>query len=223
MTRSSRHRGRSGRFRHVPVRHGINWRRALLLVPVLLGLLVVSLVEHGDLAYGKVGPAAIVAALKDPLSLFAERSPGVRGAGTLLSTKGPHERVLSTVRDREPFYDIPSAVEGPAAPVLSALPQDGILPADQLLGSFPWPPPYYGGPWPGGPGTGPLPPPPVTPPVTPPPVTPPPVTPPPVTPPVTTGVPEPATWLMMIFGLFAVMAMGCRRVNALPGSLTKSV
>lgn len=216
MTRSSHHRGRSGRFHHVPIRHRINWKRALLLVPVLLGLLIVSLVEHGDIAYGKIGPAAIVAALKDPLSLFAERSPGERGAGTLLSTKGPHERVLSTVRDREPFYDIPSAVEGPAAPVLSALPQDGILPADRLLDSFPWAPPYYG-PWPGGPGTGPLPPPPVTPPVTPPPVTPP-----PVTPPVTTGVPEPATWLMMIFGLFAVMAMGFRRANAQPGSHIKS-
>ncbi|MBN9556135.1 MAG: PEP-CTERM sorting domain-containing protein [Alphaproteobacteria bacterium] len=43
-----------------------------------------------------------------------------------------------------------------------------------------------------------------------------------MTPPVTTGVPEPATWLMMIFGLFAVMAMGCRRVNAQPGSHIKS-
>ena len=70
------------------------WKRTLLLVPLLAGLFFVAVAGSGDPAIGKATKAAaILAALNDPLSLFAERSPGGRGAGALLSTK-PDKRLL---------------------------------------------------------------------------------------------------------------------------------
>lgn len=173
----------------------VKWKRAFLLAPLLASLLFVSLVERADVAFGKTGRAMVVAALKDPLSLFADRSPGERGTGPLQMTKsGPHERVLSTVRDREPpADDLADAADIPAtdpAAILDTFPTDGVLPADRVFGAIPWPVsfPYPGLDWPDtfpGPGT-------------------PPPTVPPTEPPVVSPVPEPATWLLMLAGLLIV-------------------
>jgi PEP-CTERM motif len=85
------------------------WKRTLLLVPFLVGLFYVAAVERGHPANGKPssggGGGNQLVPLADPSSLFAERSPGERGAGALLSTKpafGPHERVLASERERDP-------------------------------------------------------------------------------------------------------------------------
>src|SRR5262249_37534499 len=98
------------------------WARTLLLVPLLIGLFFVSIAELGHPAAGKARRSGIIAALADPLSLFAARSPGERGEGALLSTKpgGPAERVLSEVRDRDPA----AAGDPPADPLAPVTPDD---------------------------------------------------------------------------------------------------
>jgi len=171
----------------------VNWKRAFLLAPLLASLLFISLVERGDVAFGETARAMIVAALQDPLSLFAERSPGERGTGPLKMTKtGPHERVLSTVRDRAPPADdlADAAIPATDAAIFDTFPTDGIIPADRAFGAIPWPVsfPYPGLDWPDtfpGPGTQPP-------------------TVPPTVPPVVSPVPEPATWLLMLAGLLSV-------------------
>lgn len=83
-------------------------KHALLLAPLSAGLVFAAVVELGEFAAGKPVMAALASVFKDPLRLFAERSPGVRGDGVLLSIKPermaaiPHERVLSGVRERDP-------------------------------------------------------------------------------------------------------------------------
>ena len=98
------------RFYYVPNRASAKWKRALVLAPVLVGLFFVAVMDPGSRAISKALRIRIADALKDPLSLFGERSPGGRHPGALLSTKSnfaPHERVLSTIRDREPAPDQP--------------------------------------------------------------------------------------------------------------------
>jgi hypothetical protein len=85
----------------VPVTLSMGWKRGLLVALVLAGLFFLAEVGSGNSAISRLGIAAMVAALKDPLAVFNERSPGKR-SGALLSIKkgAPHERVLSTVRER---------------------------------------------------------------------------------------------------------------------------
>jgi hypothetical protein len=203
-------------------------KRALMLAPLLLALTFAALTDPSSQAISKAIRKKITAALKDPLALFAQRSPGGRShASHLIKIKGPHERVLSTVRERpaspaaeNPLLDTPPAILDipPAAvappgpiPVIDNLPE---LPPAINPPSFPpsFPPFFPGGIVPGGPPGGPStpppsgPPPPVTPPITPPGSPPenPPLSP-PSTPP-TTIIPEPATWTMMGAGLAAAVS-----------------
>jgi hypothetical protein len=70
---------------------------------LLVLLFFAMLAEFGAPLLSQASKRAIIAVLADPLSLLSERSPGLRGAGPLHSTKGkPHQRVLSGVRDRQP-------------------------------------------------------------------------------------------------------------------------
>lgn len=100
-----------------------NLLKALWAVPLVL-------VPAGSLASGAdAGGRAIAAAIADPMSIFAARSPGKRAAGALTQTKSrasagpagarPTERVLAGVRSR------PAAA--PAIPALVG-PIDGIVP-----------------------------------------------------------------------------------------------
>jgi hypothetical protein len=204
-----------------PVERRRRWTRTLLLVPVLTALFFISVAELGHTAAGKAGRTGIIAALADPLALFAARSPGERGAGALLSTKpgGPAERVLSEVRDRDPAAgDPPADPVGPITPddvaaLGNGLPSDGALPggaggpgdggAPGGGSPFfaPFTPPSFGGaprdpdaggPPPGGPGI--IPPPPLG---------------------GVSTVPEPATWAMLILGFFGAGAAlrRARRIN----------
>ncbi|HTO40097.1 MAG TPA: PEP-CTERM sorting domain-containing protein [Rhizomicrobium sp.] len=164
------------------------------MAPFLASLLFGTLVDRVAPAFAETSKAVIIAALTDPLSLFAARSPGERGAGALFSTKGPHERVLSAVREREAPAAAAPAAAIPAADSVGPLGDplgDGVLSPDRAFGALPWPGffPYPGFDWPGMiPGTD-------TPPV------------PPGTnpePPDTSPVPESSTWLMLLAGLFAI-------------------
>ena len=201
----------------VSTRRRTRLTRTLLLVPALVLLFFMSVVEHGHPAVGKAGKTGLLAALADPLSLFAARSPGARGGGALLSTKGgPSERVLSTIRDRDPPPDPPGA-DNPGLPVtpedVAALapPAEGAAPGDgggsgdpgpggPSFGSFaPFSAPGGGGGFfPGG-GA--------------PTFVPPPGSPPPGGGGGVSAVPEPATWAMMIIGFFSVGAMVRRRAR----------
>jgi hypothetical protein len=209
----------------VPANGSRIWKRTLLLASVLAGVVFVGVVKYCDPAFSKVAMAEIVAALQDPLTLFAERSPGGRGARALISIKpikGPHERVLSTVRERP--HVIPPGLDSPvfaAAPEAVASipmvpPQYDTQPIDRIFG----PPPFAFFPGiisssliPGAPPSTPILPPtgPDVPPIIvgpPPPGTPVPPSVPETPPPVTIVLPEPATWAMTIFGLFGI---GLRR------------
>ena len=131
-------------------KRGKRWKRAALLTPVLVGLSFVAVVEGGYPAAGQGGTAkgGLFAALADPLSLFAARSPGGRGAGPLLSTKPPpHERVLSEVRDRDPDPGIAPGID----PVFGLVP-DGIVPGGGDPGGDPGGAPPVDGGFPGGGG-----------------------------------------------------------------------
>jgi hypothetical protein len=218
----------------------MRWKRSLLLVLALAGLFFIALAEDGGPASSKAITSEIIALLNDPLNLLDERSPGGRGSRVLLSIKGPHERVLSTVRERE--SPIPPVVDNPAFATPEAVasipmipPEYETPPSDQLIGSPSFPsfnpttPLDYpniaagGAPTPnvpvapavssGGAPTSQAPAPPAGPADgTPAPSArvPPPAL--PGTPPTPgiTVVPEPATWTMMILGLFAIGA-GVRR------------
>ena len=136
-------------------KRGRRWKRALLLAPVLAGLFAVAVVEAGHPANGKAGgtKGGLFAALADPLSLFAERSPGGRGAGPLLSTKpglAPEERVLSEVRERDPGPGIAPGID----PVFGVAP-DGLAPGGDPPAGDPGGGPGGGDPFGGG-GPGPF-------------------------------------------------------------------
>jgi hypothetical protein len=168
-----------------------------------------------------MGGGVIAAALADPLSVFAARSPGARAPGALTQTKPsrskgaerpvklaevfPSERVLSNVRTRQPDVpaDLPDAlfvgpVAGPAGGVVPGI--DAITPIVPTgNGGIPIFAPGGVGPIVpgGGGGGGEIPTTPTT--------------------PVTPSVPEPTTWLMMIAGFFAVgSALRSRRFSGRP-------
>ncbi len=102
----------------------LRWKRAIVLVPALSGLFLLSA--------GEESRGAIADVLRDPLSVLAQRSPGIRGAGAMFQTKpdrvnslaqrphsGPTERVLSNIRKR-PLISPAEDVAG----LLAALPMD---------------------------------------------------------------------------------------------------
>ena len=200
-----RHKEEASEGDLAPVEQRGRWKRAFLLAPLLIGLLVVSVVEAGHPATGKARKAGIIAALMDPLAFIAERSPGERGGGVLLSTKpglGPSERVLSEVRDRDPPVDNGFA---PTPEDIAAIP-NGLPGSENALGAGPpgdpgavspfFAPFTPGGSDPSNPGLVGSPPPGI---------------------PLPGGgaVPEPATWAMMILGFFAVgWAVRRRRLRA---------
>lgn len=224
----------------LPVTLSMGWKRGLLVALVLAGLFFLAEVGSGNSAISRLGIAAMVAALKDPLAVFNERSPGKR-SGALLSIKkgAPHERVLSTVRERPSPPGTPVGIPpGADNPVFAATPAaliPGIPPAvpgDRVFG-----PPTFAPFFPGAVGIRPgeqvppliipitqpgleIPPdsipPGTTPGIVPPgetspeqPSIPPGITP-PSEPPEIIVLPEPGTWGMMILGLF-VIGMATRR------------
>lgn len=206
------------------------------LVLGFVGLFFVAAVQQGDPAISQVSKTTLIAVLKDPLSLFAERSPGGRAEGALIPVK---ERVLSTVRERDPAGTLPGVEDPVVAGVPEGAAPAGPAPEERVLsgereglpgggapggvggpGGFA---PFGGGPGmlapenfatappdtggPGDPGDpGLVPGGPGNPGI-------------PGVPPGLPGggapVPEPATWAMMILGFFAIGA-ALRRRNALP-------
>ena len=196
------------------------WRHRLLLLALgIVSLFFVAAGEYGRSSALGANRASIiaklkgemVAALQDPLSLLARRSPGGRGPGALHLTKSgalPHERVLSQVRQRAPApvllpvadvsifaENAPDIVPPPIAAPPVILPEAApVAPADtSLMPMFVTPLGFPGIPGggtdiPGGPGT-------------------PPGGPPAGTPIPTITVSEPATWPLMILGLVALFMM----------------
>jgi hypothetical protein len=193
--------------------------RKLALTVVALLLATGAAVGIDELLYRGAHAAAVAAALadavRDPGSIFADRSPGERGDGLLLQTKpdrvalapgllpvGPEERVLADVRERPPETEL--ALAGPAFALEQPPgPEIGPPPSFPPSTSFPTPPAGIG------PGAPPLLSGPITPPnseSTPPGGGPPGGGPPgtPTLPP--TPVPEPAVWMLMILAIFGVGA-----------------
>lgn len=95
---------------------------AILSAPVLAVLIALPISESSL--------AGVADALRDPASIFGQRSPGGRGPGAMFQTKpdraasaareeppGPSERVLSNVRERVP----PAASAGPGASAPSGI------------------------------------------------------------------------------------------------------
>lgn len=210
----------------------------------MLSASALALVGLTVLSANQQGSSAIAAALKDPLSLLAQRSPGGRAPGALTQTKPvaaaladapgsavpvlPSERVLSNVRSRPPIVpgfaapgaDLLGLGDAPVAPG-ELLPLGGGIPVASGLG-FAALPPIIGG---GGAGGGSIAPPgggggnpsPGDSGVVPPDSGGPSV------PPVS-GVPEPATWLTMIMGFLAIggamrkrLAAGSAATRSAPG------
>jgi hypothetical protein len=223
IKRSFRRGKEPARFHGAPARPGMRWKRTGSLALALVGLFFVAVAEHNSPAISKIIKRKIFAALKDPLNLLGERSPGERGPRVLLSIKGPHERVLSTVRERgtplpPAVLDSPDTTAAPevfaSIPVIP--PEYDIPPQDQSgspssFGSapfapfFPGAPPNSSGITPSAPG--------VPPGDTPPPGSPPPPSTTSDIPPVTITLPEPATWAMMILGLFAIGVAARRQMR----------
>lgn len=242
----------------------MRWQRLLLPAIALFSLFFVAAAEYGRLdiaGANKRGFVAaikgtIVAALKDPLSLLAKRSPGSRNPGALHLTKsgaGPHERVLSEVRERSPVPDLTPEVDNPtftdnAAGIASSPGTPPVDFADNQVGGSPiqtafnsplgfpgiltGPAGFPGGAGtppgessspntPGNPGTSDIPAGGPSSPINtqsgnpgapgqPPGV---PNGPPGNVPPPATAIPEPATWVLMIFGLLAVL-VAMRRIKS---------
>jgi hypothetical protein len=154
--------------------------------------------------------------------MFGSRSPGERAAGVLANLKqrrhAPlHQRALPKIR--RPANPLGAIVSAPPAPPVVPAPSTPLF---NVVNAAPTPPvPVAAVAPPGAPpvifpgfippgGGGVIIPPPQTPPDTPP-VTPPVI--PPVIPPTTPGIPEPATWAMMLIG-FAMIGGGVRRRRA---------
>src|SRR5690606_36807748 len=79
----------------------------------MLGAALLALIGGGGALVGSGGTAAVAEVLENPLSLFAERSPGSRQEGALLATKRaePVEMVLSQERARPPLEPEDAAPE----------------------------------------------------------------------------------------------------------------
>ena len=108
-------------------------KQLLALVSGFVALFFVAAVQQGDPASGKVSITTLVAVLKDPLSLFAERSPGGRAEGALLPAKPPRERVLSTIRERDPAGTLPGVDDPVIAGVPEAAGPGGPAPEERVL------------------------------------------------------------------------------------------
>lgn len=190
--------------------------RAFTRLRWVLGAALLAMLGGGGALLGSGGTAAVAEVLQDPLSLFADRSPGSRPDGALYSTKhakskpaSPVELVLAQERTRPPLPSEEAAPDSILAPALDQLvapsPIDLLLPGGAPVDALPGPSggPIFGGgtpgifvpigELPGSPGS---------------PSTPPgcctPGTPSEPTDPVVPAVPEPATWLMLILGFFMV-------------------
>lgn len=98
-----------------------------------VALFFVAAVQQGDPAAGKASITTLVAVLKDPMTLFAERSPGGRAEGALLPTKPPRERVLSTIRERDPAGTLPGVEDPVVAGVPEAGAPGGPAPEERVL------------------------------------------------------------------------------------------
>ncbi|HEX8472005.1 MAG TPA: PEP-CTERM sorting domain-containing protein [Brevundimonas sp.] len=190
-----------------------------------IAVAVLALLGIGAWSGGLLNPRAIAQALKDPLSLFAARSPGERAPGALTQKKPPlssgvqiarvvpRERVLSSGRSRPAG---PVETEAPGTPGMTiAEPVDGDLAGTPLFsdsgivagggggggGGAPFfVPPTSNGPGVGGGGE-------------------PPVGGGPLVPP-TSPVPEPETWLTMMIGLFMIGSVLRRRKIGAAASLS---
>ncbi len=166
---------------------------AFFALSVLAGLVASSLAGLGGFVLGGNGTmSAIAAALKDPLSVLEQRSPGSRREGALFQIKqapvhraAPKERVLSNMRERPEAAPEESA--GPSN-FVDLEPKDSLVPpgVDPSPKPAPEPPifPPSSPPEPPRPGPDPKDPPPPPPP--------------------DSAVPEPATWAMMLVGFFAI-------------------
>jgi hypothetical protein len=174
---------------------------AALLLAIATAIGIDELVWRG--AHAAAVTSALADAIMDPSSIFALRSPGERGSGPLLQTKGervalapgllppgPEERVLANVRERPPETELalaepPFILSQPPGPELGAPPP---IPPSQFF-----PTPLGGGS--------------ITPPLLSGPLTPPNAQ---TTPPggglPPTPVPEPAVWTLMILAIFSVGA-----------------
>ena len=146
-------------------------RRVLWLAPLLLGLTFVAVTDPGGHAFSQAVRKKIIAALKDPLGLLTQRSPGKRSSTRhLTKTKtGPHERVLSTVRERPMPAALPPEAANPlleTPPAVLDIPAGALAPAPPPLpavetgpGAPVFNPPFFtpffptGFPGPGGPST----------------------------------------------------------------------
>lgn len=175
-------------------------------------MLAVGGIGIEQVAMGKgLTPAALAAIAKDPMSLFASRSPGARAEGALMLTKQKHEIAPPSAPGDSAEQKFPPAFpaieENPpietAHPVEAAWetnppPPEGEVPPLASLGliSAPIPetpdgypsdvPPGGGGGGGGGCCTT-----------------------------ITEGVPEPSTWAMLIIGFFSIgHAMRARRRSA---------
>ena len=126
-------------------------RVAIIALGVSGGIALGAMIDHGQEALAGGSLKRIAHAVEDPLSLFAARSPGERGQGSLYSTKNrvagkPHERVLSEVRDRAPppdYGDIfsPAGTASPGAPnnnLIYASAPSGTAPPTGFPHGFPF-------------------------------------------------------------------------------------
>jgi len=144
---------------------GGRWRRALWLLAGLAALILVAAAAFQSSPESHARLGLLIAALKDPMALLSERSPGFR-IGPLIPIKGkggprervlssvrdrpragPHERVLASARDRPPVaaaedtppvvLDMPVVVDIPTGAFFTpAAPTQAFLPPDQLVGSL---------------------------------------------------------------------------------------
>ncbi len=190
--------GRAGALSRSPA-----MARARQISPIVAGLVVALIVT--PFAIGEGGRAALAAAVTDPASLLAQRSPGERAPGAMHSTKPPRvasartsptprERVLPAERVRAPAVPLAEAPEA-GLPIIDAPIE--VAEAVPPPGAVPFITPPFGpgvvipGPGPGpnpgpGPGPNPAPGPDPQPPLPP--------------------IPEPATWAMLLTGFFGIGA-----------------
>jgi hypothetical protein len=198
-TRAAPKRRRDARAQRRPGR--------VALWPLAAGLLFS--VTMGELLMGGKGIAAVAAAVADPLSLLAQRSPGGRDPGAKFSTKGG-KKTAAQGNPASPFQDPQAYFAQPFdgmpdidMPLLPLGPDQIVPVPDMALAGPPGVFSPIGGPGMGVPVPGGL---------TPRPTTPTPPTTPPTTVPL---VPEPATWAMLIFGFFAAGLALRRNANSL--------
>lgn len=173
------------------------------------------------ISFGGVTSSTIASALRDPLSILGDRSPGARGGGSLAGGKlsavklanvdtgpvgaitpsGPTQRVLSGARPAQPVV---AGASGPAPGFVGSVPTSIGSPGGGFVGSAPAGG-VIPGPIPGGGGGGVFFPPSgggggggggVVP-----------------QPPAIVPVPEPTTWAMMILGFGMIGAMLRRRAR----------